>query len=108
LPQRQPEQNPDPQAEPDRAIRKHRSVTGPAIRRREPGSVLVQPDQRRAAPAQPGSTAGPGRNALAGGCRFAHAPRPAAWIHVVDPARAGLRTTAPAQGRRRAICRSTP
>lgn len=34
LPQRQPEQNPDRQAEPDRAIRKHRSVTGPAIRRR--------------------------------------------------------------------------
>ena len=37
------------QAELDRRIRENRRPTGAAVRLREPGHVLVQPDQQRSA-----------------------------------------------------------
>ncbi len=67
LPKRQLEQNLDGQTELDRRIREHRRATWAAVRRREPGHVLVQPDQQRPALAKRRSVAGPVRRAVAGG-----------------------------------------
>ena len=66
LPQGQLKQHLDRQAELDRGIGKHRRATWAAVRRREPGHVLVQPDQQRPALAKRGSVAGPVRRAVAG------------------------------------------
>ena len=51
----------------DRRIREHRRATWAAVRRREPGHVLVQPDQQRPALAKRRGVAGPVRRAVAGG-----------------------------------------
>ena len=85
LPERQLEQHLDRQTELDRGIREDRRATGAAIMRREPGHVLVQPDQQRTAPAKRGSVTGPVCRAVAGGGWLAHATRLTAWIHVVNP-----------------------
>ena len=64
---RQLEQDLDGQTELDRCIREDRRATGAAIMRREPGHLLVQPDQQRSALAQRSRVAGPVRRAIAGG-----------------------------------------
>jgi len=90
LPQRQFEQDLDGQTELDRGIREHRRATGAAVMRREPGHLLVQPDQQRAPLAQRRRVAGPVRRAIAGGCWLAHAVCLTAWIHDVNPPRSEL------------------
>jgi hypothetical protein len=67
LSQRKLEQDLNRQAELNRRIREHRRPTGAAVRRREPGHILVQPDQQRPALAKRGSVAGPVNRALADG-----------------------------------------
>jgi hypothetical protein len=47
LPERQLEQDLDCQAELDRRIREDRRATGAAVMPREPGHLMVQPDQQR-------------------------------------------------------------
>jgi len=67
LPERKLEQDLDSQAELDRRIREFGRATGAAVMRREPGHLLVQPDQQRATLAQGRRVAGPVRRAVAGG-----------------------------------------
>ena len=95
LPKRQLEQHLDGQTELDRRIGEYRRATGLAVMRREPGHLLVQPDQQRSALAQGGSVAGPVRRAVAGGCRLAHAGRLTARIHDVNPPRSEFCNNAP-------------
>ena len=52
LPERQLEQDLDGQTELDRRIREYRRATWAAVRRREPGHILVEPDQQRPTLAQ--------------------------------------------------------
>ncbi len=66
LPKRQLEQNLDGQIELDRRNREYRRAARAAVRLREPGHLLVQPDQQRPALAQRCSVAGPVRRAIAG------------------------------------------
>ena len=90
LPARRLEQNLDRQTELDCCVQERSRPTGTAIMRREPGHVLVQPDQQRTAPAKRGSVTGPVCRAVAGGGWLAHATRLTAWIHVVNPRQAVL------------------
>lgn len=87
LPQGQLEQQLDGQAKPDRRVREHRGAAKAAVMRREPGHVLVQPDQRGPALAERGSVARPVRPAVAGGCRVAHTAGLTAWNHIVTTRR---------------------
>ena len=67
LPERQLEQHLDGQAKLDCRNREHRRATGATVWQREPGHLLVQPDQQRTALAKRRSLAGPVRRAVAGG-----------------------------------------
>lgn len=65
-------------------------ATEAAVKRRETGQILVQPDQRRTAPAKRGSVSRPTRRAVAGEESLAHATRLTAWIHAVNPRQSEL------------------
>ena len=85
LPERQLEQHLDRQAELDRRVREDRRAPRAPAMRREPGHLLVQPDQQRPALLERMIVAGPVRSAIAGSCGLAHPSRLTAWIHAVNP-----------------------
>lgn len=86
LPERQLEEHLDRKAELDRRAREDRRAPRSALMRREPGHLLVQPDQQRAALLQRRIVAGPVRRAVAGGFWFRHTDHLTAWIREVNPA----------------------
>jgi len=67
LPERQLEQHLDRHAELDRRVRKDRRSPRSSLMRREPGHVLVQPDQQRPAISERGSVTRPVGRAVAAG-----------------------------------------
>jgi hypothetical protein len=96
LQQGQLEQHLDRQAKLDRRVGEHRRPTRTAVMRREPGHLLVQPDQQRPALAECGSVTGPVRRPVTGGCRLVHAACLTAWIHDVNPPRSEVGNNAAA------------
>lgn len=85
LAQRELEENLDRQAELNGRIGKHRWPSRPRVTRREPGHLLVDPDQQRPPLPQRRVVAGPVRRAIAGGRWLAHAACLTAWIREVNP-----------------------
>lgn len=85
LPEWQLEQHLERQAELDRGVRKDLWPPWPSLKWREPGHILIQPDQQRPALSERGILVRPVGCAVAGGVRLAHVVRLTAWIRDVNP-----------------------
>jgi len=95
LSQGQLEQHFDRYPELDGGVGEDRRTSRAPFMRREPGHILVQPDQQRAALAQCSVVVGPVGRAVTGGRWLAHAARVTAWIRDVNRQKSEFCNNAP-------------